>query len=109
MENFNVAYCGLYCGACKSFKKGKCPGCHGNEKASWCEIRKCCRENGYASCADCRITSLKDCKKYNNIFAKVIGFVTRTDRSKCIDRIKVAGLEVFAKEMNDNNRMSIRK
>lgn len=25
MENYNVAYCGLYCGACKSLKKGKCP------------------------------------------------------------------------------------
>lgn len=53
MENHNVAYCGLYCGACKSQLKGKCPGCYGNEKATWCEIRKCCNEHGYATCADC--------------------------------------------------------
>lgn len=109
MENYNVAYCGLYCGACKSLKKGKCPGCYGNEKATWCEIRKCCRENGYATCVDCKIMPLKDCKKYNNLFAKVIGFVTRTDRSKCIERIKETGCECFALEMNKKDQMSMKK
>lgn len=109
MENKGVAYCGLYCGACRSLKKGKCPGCYGNEKASWCEIRKCCQANGYASCADCRLMPLKDCKKYNTIFARVIGFVTRTDRSRCIDRIKEAGIDVFAGEMQVEGKMSIRK
>lgn len=39
MEKQNVAYCGLYCGACQSYTKGKCPGCDANEKATWCEIR----------------------------------------------------------------------
>lgn len=62
MENHNVAYCGLYCGACKSQLKGKCPGCYGNEKATWCEIRKCCNEHGYATCADCQLMPLKECK-----------------------------------------------
>lgn len=109
MENDQVAYCGLYCGACKSLKKGKCPGCYGNEKATWCAIRKCCRENGYATCADCRLMPLKDCKKYNNFIAGVIGFVTRTDRSKCIGRIKEVGVEAFAAEMQAQGKMSIRK
>lgn len=109
MENYNVAYCGLYCGACKSLKKGKCPGCYGNEKATWCEIRKCCHENDYATCADCQIMPIKECKKYNNIFSKVIGFVTHTDRSKCIDRIKIIGIEAFAKEMDTKGKMSIKK
>ena len=109
MENFNVAYCGLYCGACKSLKKGKCPGCYGNEKATWCGIRKCCRENGYATCADCTIMPLKDCKKYTNFFAGVIGFVTRTDRSKCIERIKIAGCEAFAVEMGKKCQMSMKR
>lgn len=109
MKNFNVAYCGLYCGECRSMKKGKCPGCYENEKATWCEIRKCCNENGYSTCADCKITPIKECKKYNNFFAKVIGFVTRTDRSKCLDRIKIVGCELFAKEMSDKKIMSIKK
>lgn len=109
MENYSVAYCGLYCGECRSLKKGKCPGCYGNEKATWCEIRKCCRENGYATCADCKIMPLKECKKYNNIFAKVIGFVTRTDRSKCIDCIKEMGCEAFAAGMANKKQMSVKK
>ena len=27
-----VAYCGLYCGACKAYLKEKCSGCLNNEK-----------------------------------------------------------------------------
>ena len=109
MENHHIAWCGLYCGACKSLKKGKCPGCYGNEKASWCEIRKCCREHGYATCADCTLMPLKVCKKFNNFFARAIGFVTWTDRSKCIARIKEIGVKAFAKEMDTKGQMSIRK
>lgn len=99
MENLNVAYCGLYCGECGSYKKGKCAGCQKNDRATWCEVRKCCREHGFATCADCKDIPLKQCKKYNNVFAKVIGFVTRTDRSKCIERIRIIGSEAFAQEM----------
>lgn len=109
MENFNVAYCGLYCGECEKLKKGTCAGCYGNEKATWCEIRKCCRKNDYATCADCKIMPLKECKKYNNFIAKAIGFVTWTDRSKCLDRIKGIGLEAFSKEMSENKLMSLSK
>lgn len=109
MENNNVAYCGLYCGACKSFIKGKCVGCYGNEKATWCEIRKCCKEHNYPTCADCQLMPLIECKKYNNIFAKVIGFLTRTERSRCIDRIKIIGVAEFAAEMKHAGKMSIKK
>mgnify|MGYP001174253203 CR=1 FL=1 len=44
-----VAYCGLYCGQCTKYLKGKCPGCKENEKASWCKTRSCCIENDFAS------------------------------------------------------------
>lgn len=109
MENNGVAYCGLYCGECKSMKKGKCPGCYGNTKAAWCEIRKCCKENGYITCADCTVIPLKDCKKYNNIFARIIGFVTKSDRSKCIYRIRETGTGAFAREMSELGMMSMKK
>ncbi len=108
MEN-NVAFCGLWCGACNSFKKGKCPGCQGNEKASWCEIRKCCLENHYATCADCTLMPLSECKKFNNVFSKVIGFVFRTDRAASIARIKEAGIAVYAAERAQDGRMAIKK
>ena len=47
-----VAYCGLYCGACKRYRMEKCPGCRENEKAAWCKVRACCRGNHYSSCAE---------------------------------------------------------
>lgn len=109
MEKLNVAYCGLYCGACAKFKKGKCGGCQVNEKASWCEIRTCCRDNNYTTCADCSMMPLNACKKYNNFIAKVIGFVSRTERGKCIARIKEVGIEAFSVEMAKTDKMSIKK
>ena len=63
-----VAFCGLYCGACRSYLKEKCPGCHGNEKAKWCKLRSCCVGEGYKTCADCdEFTDPSDCRKFNNI------------------------------------------
>lgn len=109
MKDLNIAYCGLYCGACGKLKKGKCAGCYNNDKATWCSIRTCCIANEYTSCADCKIIPLSECKKYNNFFAKVIGFVTRTERSKCISRIKEVGYEAFAAEMGQLKIMSIKK
>jgi len=94
-----IAYCGLYCGACRSYLKGKCPGCRENEKASWCDIRKCCVENNYASCADCVSIEPMKCKKYNTFISRVIGFVFNSDRNACLDKIKEIGYDEFAKEM----------
>ena len=48
-----VARCGLYCGACRSYLRGKCKGCSQNVKASWCAIRSCCGERNIATCAEC--------------------------------------------------------
>src|SRR5512133_3501151 len=94
-----IAYCGLYCGACGSYLKGKCPGCDKNEKASWCKIRECCRENNFKSCADCDKTDLADCKKYNNFMSRIIGVVLNSDRSACIRLIRQTGYDEFAMEM----------
>ncbi|NTU98968.1 DUF3795 domain-containing protein [Candidatus Falkowbacteria bacterium] len=105
-----VAFCGLYCGACGKFKSGKCPGCAGNEKASWCAIRKCCMEHNYKSCADCtEFADVMECKKYNNFFSKVIGFVLRSNRKAGIERIKAIGLEAFAREMAESGQQSIKR
>jgi len=104
-----IAYCGLYCGACGSYLKGKCPGCRDNLKATWCQTRKCCEENKYRSCADCRQIELNDCKKYNTLFSRIIGFVLNSDRAACITRIKETGYENFAVEMANNRRQTIRR
>jgi hypothetical protein len=105
-----VAYCGLYCGACGSYLKDRCPGCHENKKATWCAVRRWCLEHGFASCADCEdFTDPQECKKFNTFFSKVIGFVLRSDRPACIAQIKVLGLAGHADDMVRRKRQTIRK
>jgi hypothetical protein len=105
-----VAFCGLYCGECKAYKKGKCPGCQKNEKATWCKIRTCCREKGICSCADCNdFTNACECKKFNNIFSKFFALVFKSDRQACIDKIKEIGYAAFAEEMTKRGAHTIKK
>lgn len=105
-----IAKCGLYCGACGSYLKGKCPGCSNNIKATWCKIRACCIENNFKSCADCQTYSnVNDCKKYNNAIARVIGFVLRSNRAACINLIKEKGYESFAAYMAEHKLQSIKR
>jgi len=105
-----VAYCGLYCGACGSYRKEHCPGCHENAKASWCVVRKCCIENGIESCAQCAThTDPNDCKKFNNFISKVFGFVFRSNRQACILQIRKEGLDGHARIMAESGKQTIKK
>lgn len=106
----SIAYCGLYCAECGRYKKGSCPGCQKNEKASWCKVRSCCMTNQYKSCADCKeFSNPMDCKKYNNFMAKLFGFVFQSDRSACINMIKAKGYENFAAYMAGNKLQTMKK
>lgn len=105
-----VAYCGLYCGACGSHRKGRCPGCHENNKASWCDVRRCCINHRYSSCAQC--TEFPDpnkCSKFNNFISKLFGLVFRSDRCACITQIRELGLTGHALEMAKSGRQSIKR
>ena len=105
-----IAYCGLYCGACKSYLKDRCPGCKENEKAKWCKIRTCCIENKYASCADCKeFENVSDCKKFNSFLSKIFAFIFRSDRKACIQMIKDNDYEFFAKEMAEKKLQTIKR
>jgi hypothetical protein len=105
-----IAFCGLYCGECKAYKTRKCPGCKKNEKALWCKVRKCCLENGRLSCADCQVhATASDCKKFNNIFSKLCGFIFRSDRQACISMIKENGYEAYAEEMTKRRKQSLKR
>ncbi|NOX34919.1 MAG: DUF3795 domain-containing protein [Deltaproteobacteria bacterium] len=105
-----VAKCGLYCGSCTKYQKGKCKGCIKNEKASWCKVRTCCLEKGIASCAECdEFSDIMACKKYNNFMAKLFGFVFNSDRAACIHNIKGKGYEQYAKEMAQNRIMTFKR
>jgi hypothetical protein len=102
-----VAFCGLYCGACRSYVSGKCPGCKENVKATWCKVRTCNLENNFQSCADCTLTELNDCKKYNAFIAKAFGFIFNSDRAACIEQIKLLGYDDFAVKMAQSKKQSI--
>ncbi len=104
-----VSFCGLYCGSCPKYLKDKCPGCEGYEKATWCKLRTCCLQNGYSSCADCsEFSDVKECKKFNNFFSRVIGFILRSDRAAGIQMIKEKGYKGFASYMTENKLITIR-
>jgi hypothetical protein len=51
----------------------------------------------------------RDCGKLNNKIARLISFVFRSDRMACLDRIKAAGYDDFAKEMSEKGMMTIRR
>ena len=103
-----IAACGLYCGACRKFLKGKCPGCKENEKASWCKIRKCCLEKGIHTCAECE-KDVKECKIHNNFVGKLFAFLFNSDRAACIRYIREHGEESFAKKMTEDKQMTMKK
>ena len=104
-----VAFCGLYCGSCRSYLKDKCPGCKDNVKAAWCSVRLCCMENNFLSCADCDKVEISECKKYNTFISKMIGFVLNSDRPACIARIKEIGYNDFAVEMASSKKQTIKR
>jgi len=102
-----IAYCGLYCGACPSFTSGKCDGCRGDSEKSavvykQCQVKPCCTENGFFTCADCTIyASVKNCKKYNPLLLKIASWIESSDRSKAIEMIKTKGRAEFAAYMDN--------
>ena len=104
-----IAHCGLYCGACPSFKSGKCEGCRGTSSKcavlyKQCKVRPCCAGNGFFTCADCTIyASTKECKKYNPLLLKIASWVESSDRSKAIEMIKTKGRAEFLAFMTDRN------
>jgi hypothetical protein len=104
-----VGYCGLYCGACGSYLKDRCPGCHENQHATWCKVRECCRQEGYSTCAECGTYADPEyCTKFNNLISKIIGFVLRSDRSACIKQVRNRGLLGHAEDMALHKRQTIR-
>ena len=105
-----VACCGLYCGACRAYRGGKCSGCLENSRASWCKVRSCCSEKGIRTCAEC--ADFQDplaCKKFNNFMSKLFGFVFKSDRAACIAQIRHSGLDGHARAMAEIGAHTIKR
>jgi hypothetical protein len=98
-----IAYCGLYCGACGAYLKGRCPGCRKNVKASWCRIRGCCAQHEYTSCAECtQHTVPNECTHFDNVFSKLIGWVLNSNREACILMLRHMGRDRYASFMAEH-------
>lgn len=105
-----VAYCGLYCGACKRYLNEKCPGCRENEKASWCKVRACNIEKRYGNCSECReFGSVSQCGDFDNFISRIFAFIFRSDRKQCIEFIKNNGSDAFARIMAEEKRHSFKR
>jgi len=104
-----IAKCGLFCSNCYKFKNEKCGGCETNEKATWCKTRTCCIENNYSSCAECKSTNPRECKKFSNFVSDIFSIIFRSDRPASIDFIRQNGRDAFIQMMIEQNRMVIKK
>lgn len=103
-----IAACGLYCGACRKCLSDKCPGCHENDKATWCKIRSCVRIQGFHTCAECP-KNVTECKIYSNFIGKIFAFLFRSDRPACISYIREHGEQAFAEEMTRRKCQTIKR
>ena len=103
-----IAACGLYCGACRKYLSGKCPGCRDNVAASWCKIRKCVAAKNFRTCAECGM-DVDGCRIYSNFIAKLFGLIFRSDRPACIRFIKEHGERAYADEMAGLKCQTIKK
>lgn len=105
-----VSACGLYCGACHKYRKGSCPGCRDNDKATWCKVRICAKERGYVTCAACHdFADLDNCKKLNTLFARFFSLVFRSDRKASLARISEIGVAAYAEEMARKDMVVIKR
>jgi len=102
-----VSFCGLYCGNCNKFKKGKCVGCADNTKATWCKIRTCCLENSFKSCAECSDPGIQLCKKFNNPIGILFGVIFNSDRAAGLQLVKDEGYNGFVHFMIESGKMTL--
>ncbi len=62
--------------------------------------RGCVLEREIATCAECTdFKNLKQCRKLNNLIAKIFGFIFRSNRIGNLERIREVAVEQFAREM----------
>lgn len=103
-----VSACGLYCAACRSYRKGRCPGCHANEKASWCKVRACNIDRGTRTCAECaEHIDPMSCSRFANPIAAIIGLVFNSDRAAGIRLVRSSGRDEFARVLAASGRQAL--
>ncbi len=110
-----VSACGLYCGACKAFLKGRCDGCGRpkNRVSFWgkrCKVRQCCDERELSSCAACdEFEDVAACRKQNSALVRLFAPLVGYDRPAGIRQIRESGAMEFARERALEGSMFVRR
>ena len=109
-----ISYCGFYCGACPTYISGKCEGCRGDSAkcavgVKNCQVKQCCVENDFFTCADCtKFPTTRECKKYNPLSIKFGEWVSSTSRGKAIELIREKGRVEFLAYMMDKQWVTVK-
>jgi hypothetical protein len=105
----HIAACGLFCTNCGKFKKGRCPGCQIAPGFSRCSIRKCCIDKGITTCAECdefsSPRSYRECKKIDNLMAKVFALIFRSDRPGALTLLRDEGKAAYLQVKRETGKM----
>ena len=104
-----IAFCGLYCGSCVSFLKGKCPGSTENNKATWCKIRTCNVDSQLSNCAHYQTTHPTECKELNYTIGQIFKLPYKTDRLASLQYITDKGEMAYTDKMYELNPVVIKK
>lgn len=118
-QNLPIGACGLYCGACRKLLNEQCAGCQPQEDNQGigqslpkgfqrCKIRKCCKELGFRTCAECH-KDVKKCNTHNNFIGKVFALIFRSDRAACIRYIRDNGEQAYAEEMARRGQQTMKR
>ena len=74
-----------------------------------CSIRKCVIEKGITTCAECdefaSPRSYAECKKINNLIAKVFALIFRSDRPAALALLRDEGREVYLEAKRSSGKM----
>jgi hypothetical protein len=109
-----ISHCGLFCGACPTYKSGKCAGCRGDSPKCGigykkCPVKQCCAENGFFTCADCtKYASTKECKKYNPVHVRFGEWISGTCRGKGVEMIREKGRTEFIAFMTGKDWLTVK-
>ena len=89
---------------------GMATGCLYYEKATWCKIRVCATDRGYATCAECDVfADVNQCKKFNTFMSKIFAFIFKSDRRASIHLIGEVGVQEYAKVMAEKSQSVLKK
>ncbi len=102
-----ISYCGLYCGNCRAYNKGNCPGCREKTDAGWCKVRTSVVERRYFTCADC--PEMDTCNIRDNWLSKIFEFVFRSDKTLNLTVMREKGYDFFVAEVEQSGKMNLDK